>query len=119
MGLLRCQASREAVCSQCHQSKPRTSIPKRRRAKEEGGSWLCEACRDKFHRAMCKQCKESKALSSFSLQTRSHRKADWRCLECQFPSCTRCQRPWPREKGPWQRDRAVYVCDSCLATSLL
>ena len=64
----------------------------------------------------CSQCKTLKERSSFAESCKKKSTAEWRCLECQFPLCRKCQKPLGR-KEPWQPQWGVPYCMACKESS--
>ena len=65
---------------------------------------------------LCVQCTVLKKMSSFAdaFKRNKIKYAEWRCLDCQYPACTKCQEQRCELKVPWQQQWGVPYCsDTC------
>ena len=62
----------------------------------------------------CKDCRQTKPVTCFTPAQRTHSRKDWRCIECQFPSCPQCgKRPQKAVKQGGTPICCVAYCNRC------
>ena len=104
---LECQFPR---CSKCKKSRPRSLGPT-----TSTREYTCEKCHETHGTAECVQCEKTKPKDQFDKDFAKKHRSEWRCLDCQFPGCSKCHKPRPRSLGP-TRQTEEYTCEKCRET---